>query len=128
MAYAVRHGRTRPRQGLCRLVTSLTTRRNFDGEHAILAGDVTVQLAIGAARVALCSFIFNAGCSLVRHIDVGPVSSQPMCPVLGEDLRPESRRSHRVTLPVALCTQRRGWLQRQASRTEGANRDGSQQS
>jgi hypothetical protein len=91
MAYAVRHGRTRPRQGLFLLVTSLTTRRNFDGEHAILAGDVTVQLAIGAARVALCSFIFNAGCSLVRHIDVGPVSSQPMMP------RPRRGSEARVT-------------------------------
>ena len=91
MAYAVRHGLTRPRQGLCRMVTSLTPRHNFDGEHAILAGDVTVQLAIGAPRVQLCPFIFNAGCGLVRHIYVRPVSSQPMVP------RPRRGSEARVT-------------------------------
>jgi hypothetical protein len=53
---------------------SLMTLRNFDIEQSILAGDITVLLTVGAPRVQLCPFTFDAGCGLMRHPDVGPVS------------------------------------------------------
>jgi hypothetical protein len=45
--------------------------RNFDIEQSILAGDITVLLTVGAPRVQLCPFIFNAGSSFMCHPDVG---------------------------------------------------------
>jgi hypothetical protein len=53
---------------------SLMTLRNFEIEQSILAGDITVLLTVGAPRVRLCPLTFNAGCGLMRHPDIGPVS------------------------------------------------------